>query len=77
MNGKELMSKLFEWTPLTAEKSNDGPVYGSDDKEIKKSEDVTFDEEENTVLNGEVIDNKNAPAPIKNDEKSSYKNKKQ
>jgi YidC/Oxa1 family membrane protein insertase len=47
-----------------------------DDKETKKSEDVTFDEE-NTVLNGEVIDNKNAPAPIKNDEKSSYKNKKQ
>lgn len=36
MNGKELMNKLFEWTPLTAEKSNDGPVYGSDDKEIKK-----------------------------------------
>ena len=52
-------------------------LYGadSDKKSDKKSEENAVESEEKTILNGETIDNKNAPAPIKNDEKSSYKNK--
>ena len=50
-------------------------LYGAEsDADTKKEEKA--EEAEETKLNGEVIDNKNAPAPIKNDEKSSYKNKK-
>ena len=44
-------------------------------KSDKKAENKVDEAEESTILNGEVIDNKSAPAPIKNDEKSSYKNK--
>ena len=53
-------------------------LYGadSDKKSDKKSEENAVESEEKTILNGETIDNKSAPAPIKNDEKSSYKNKK-
>jgi len=49
-------------------------LYNEEDDE---DEVETKEDGENTVLNSETIDNKNAPAPIKNDEKSSYKNKKQ
>ena len=52
-------------------------LYSADsDKAEKASEKPEEAHAEHTELNGDIIDNKSAPAPIKNDEKSSYKNKK-
>lgn len=42
----------------------------------EEAEANAIEEDTTTELNGETIDNKKAPAPIKNDERSSYKNKK-
>ena len=36
MNGKELMKTLYAWSPLNVAKSNDGLVYGNEEREIKK-----------------------------------------
>lgn len=49
-------------------------LYSADSDKAEKAYEKP--EEAHTELNGEIIDNKSAPAPIKNDEKSSYKNKK-
>lgn len=52
-------------------------LYSADSDKAEKASDKPEEAHaEHTELNGEIIDNKSAPAPIKNDEKSSYKNKK-
>ncbi len=73
---KEAKKRSLHYIDADDEDIDPSLLYSADDdKKSDKKAENKVDEEEGTILNGETIDNKSAPAPIKNDEKSSYKNK--